>query len=297
MILQSLKHFDEHTATGILAGLALASTPNPGVGSAAKFETGIGERELEVLAEIRSKLKISDEDVSPSANAQILEVVSNALSETALKGKDRREIVARAGNRGLLPPAMYRIEVVQGFSHNFAQFGARESHARQTILEADDYQHLINADVRQEPDKFSLFLKWHPGNDREDGYWALVFTFRDGGTLKVQHLWRVYSSDVDMGKAKTPVEVLKAFCEKFGSDVTVGKKTAKFIAQERFPAKVGSGVAEASWSVAGSPNAQNITTASIRKYPENPFMDVGIVYAIDIAKYKTSLRRHGVMVS
>ncbi len=295
MNLRSLQQYDDITAAGILAGIALGSTANPGVGTAADFASDFGDREQEVLTEIRQRLKLPDQDQSSDANSKVLEVVSQAISESILRGKDRSEIVARAGNRGLLPPSMYHIAMGQAFSLNFKQFAAREAHARDTILHADDYQHLITTNVSKDTDKFSLFLKWHPGSAREDGFWALAFTYRDGPKLEVQHLWRVYPSEVDVSKAQTPVDLLAAFCQKFGLDVTVmDRKTAKFIAQERFPAKYGH-AAEVEWKVVQH-FIPHITTASIRKFPEDQHVDVGIVYAIDVEKYKTILRRHGVMV-
>ena len=45
----------------------------------------------------------------------------------------------------------------------------------------------------------------------------------------------IFHSDVDLSRAKTPLDVLKAFIDKYGVEVQVGEKTGKFFWHEKVP--------------------------------------------------------------
>jgi hypothetical protein len=295
MTLATLKKLDDQTAMGVLTRIALGTSANPGVGDAARYADSLGPQEQAVLSEIRGQVKVAPDDTPARIDAQIAEIVSQAISESVLRGKNAAEIRRRAGAEGRLPPSMYEIKLSPGFAENFRQFGARDSHALDTVAHPDDYQHLLTEDAPADAiDEFSLFQKWQAGNSREHGYWALVTTHRVGATLQVLHLWRVYPSDVNIQEAKKPLDVLAAFCETYGLDIQFGQKTAKFFAQERWPKSQGPTTA-IQWTVLQS-YIQHITTISMRQLANKNFVHVGLVYAIGIASYKAAIKKHGAMV-
>ena len=302
MKIESLQRLDQRTASGILAGLALGTSTNPGVGTAAAFSRDFDSQAIQVLAEIRQFLKLREDDHSLAAETRVSNALSLALSEVLLEGKDRKAISARAGNKGRLPPSMYTIQLGRWFTQNFREFGVRESHVRETITSSDDYQHLMTEDVDKNIDLFSLFVKWHSNKVEKDSYWSIASTIRKGDILEVQHFWRVYPDVVDLTGADKPADMLAAFCNKFGRDVVVGDTTAKFILQNRLPAKLGP-MAQVTWKYMNSSSSiisltpdRVISTLSVRKESENTFVDVGIAYAIDVAMYRDSLLRHGVII-
>jgi hypothetical protein len=184
---------------------------------------------------------------------------------------------------------------------NFRQFGVRESHVRETITSSDDYQHLMTDEVDKNIDLFSLFVKRHSNKVEKDSYWSIASTIRKGDVLEVQHFWRVYPDVVDLTGVNKPVDMLAAFCNKFGREVVLGDTTAKFILQKRFPEKLGP-LAQVAWKVKTPSSSiislspdRVISTASVRKEPENPFVDVGTLLELHCAS--PSLPSNHVVVS
>src|SRR5262249_17333445 len=91
-------------------------------------------------------------------------------------------------------------------------------------------------------DVFSIFMR-QSSSQKHDPNWLLVQATCRGYEQVAQSAFRIYPSDVDLTKAKAPVDVLAAFCEVFGVTVHAGDRAAKFIETMNIPKDPISGLA------------------------------------------------------
>jgi hypothetical protein len=123
----------------------------------------------------------------------------------------------------------------------------------------------------------------------------LVQTRREGDLQTVVSAWRVYHEDVDLHSVTKPIELLRAFVDKYGIEFSIAddSRKRKFVLYENIPI------------------AQDRTT-EVFKLPQpekrafewcNVFrrskgeLEIAVAYAIDVTRYAEDLRRHGVTVN
>ena len=291
MVLDTLKGVDSKTANGILAAAALMTSADPGIGEPAGIVRQYRIQADEILSEVRSRLKISVDDSSQKARTSIDDFLARALRDSAL-GANTHEALSRAGQAGRLSPALYQVVQPLSFRNVFSTLGISASHVEDAVLHPDDHQHLLAEGIPEQARSISLFMKLVIARDFAKSRWLLVQAVRNGTTLTVNSAWQVYPQDIDISNARQPLDVLRAFAEKYGYPIRVGEnERALFVDALTYPldatVKVDWTGAPPDWFVAFAQSA-NMETSVFK---------VGIAYCIDLARYRSDLRKHGVKVT
>lgn len=288
MALTVLERHDKPTASAILAAGVLASTANTGLPQdLTPINKYKGEVEL-LLAEVRQKLNLQGADQSPDALIQIQGYLSKLIDSSVRNDDD--QALNRVAQLGLLSPGAYRVEQPAAFVSRFYSLGVSKSQVQEAVLHADEVQHLL-AEVANpgEEDSLSLFLKMVPARRKGKAHWLLVQTVRDGIRQIAQAAWRVFPEDVDLRDATNGLDVMKAFAEAFGRNMRVEDFSGKFLSATSIPATQ----SELRFAVEESPHAETFISWSHRSTNMVGKKIVGIMYAIDIPRYRESLRAHG----
>jgi hypothetical protein len=296
-MLDSLNKFDAQTANTILTAAAFSTAPIPGVGDDEEELARYKSEVANVLAEIRAILNLKEWDNSPKARASIDSFLSSAFDQSIFQGSSAEAALSRAGYAGRLSPGAYKVVQPQGFTGQFYSLAVTKHQVKEAVNQPDDYQHLmIENALPGEDDLLSIFMK-RSNSPKYEANWLLISCVRRGIEQVAQSAWRVYPEDVDLNAAKNPTDVLAAFAEVFGFFVQAGGRKAKFIENVLVPKNPVSGGAQftvqAEIVPPGSPSIASWTT---RQTSSLNSMNVGLVYCIDVAKYRASLIRHGASV-
>ncbi len=107
----------------------------------------------------------------------------------------------------------------------------------------------------------------------------------------------MYYSDVDLTKARTPVDVLRAFVEVYGLICRVGQGAAKkFYLYETFPRTKEDATSLMTIDTAPCGDGDEIWASLHLLLTIDNVIEVSLAYAINKNKYQADLRRHGVLV-
>jgi acyl-CoA thioesterase len=87
-----------------------------------------------------------------------------------------------------------------------------------------------------------------------------------------------------------PIDALKAFVDVFGCPISVGDKKALFVDPQQFPFDAN---VKVEWT--GAP-PEFFVTFSQTTNSDTRLFRVGLAYCIDVPKYRTSLKKHGVKI-
>jgi hypothetical protein len=291
MNLTTLQRLDQRTAEGILAAAALATSPDPGISD----EHRLSEYSLqaaELLSEIRSRLRIKPDDNSPRSKFAIDIFLADALKQSILRAGNGAEALKRVGQLGRLAPALYTVVQPQTFADLFYGLGVGANHVDDAVRRPNDYQHLMPEALAGTPDEktISLFMKRVISRDQRNKYWLLVQTHRTGTDQVAQAAWRLYPSEIDLSRAATPLDALKAFVNVFGCPIKIGDEKTLFIESDTFPYGT-----EVKLSFTAATPENFWSTSVVRDRPKQVFF-VGTTYGINISKYRDTLRARGVQV-
>jgi hypothetical protein len=293
MPLEVLSRYDEKTASAILAAAALSTSAMP---SEKEDDLVLEHKDqvVELLAEIRRRLRLRVDDQSPTAKASIDNFISNSIDEVVLTAPTAQAALNRAGQAGRLSPGLYKVEQPSSFVELFYPLTMKKHIVQDVVNYPDDFQHLLN-DIATpgDRDNLSLFLKQVPPRNTGQAHWILVQTVRQETRQIVQSAWRIFGSDVDLSHASEPIHVLKQFAAVFGLPVRVGDEVSTFI-ESRSVLKD----SEVNVGYEGPRTDHEVYWSySFRGLTSNPRISkIGIAYCIDISRYKAALRRHGFVV-
>ncbi|MCR5880699.1 hypothetical protein [Phenylobacterium sp. J367] len=290
-VLDALKDLDRDTAAQVLAAATLASASAPGLKGENPLISKYPKEADAVLSELHRRLHITDAS-SSAARAKIDRFLGDALRDIALENRSPAQILERMGTAGRLPSSAYRIVLEDEFLRQFRPFAVTRRIVEKTIQSPSDLQHLmLDSAPEDEGDMFSLFVREMHNRPAIGPYWLLVQTTRRGIDLVPQSAWWVHPKYVNLEEAEEPIDVLRAFVEQFGLPLSIEGHQAKFIEQKRFSKEVGSpGVFKTEYV---APNTGAFSTTSFRTRPEWDYFDVGIAYAIDMAKYRAAVQTLG----
>jgi hypothetical protein len=312
-MLDTLRNLDDHDALMLLSSTVHSLLPDPGVGSRITDVLNAPAQSREqLLHELRHKLKLTDDDQSPVAQAKIFDTLSSEISKYALKNADLRQIRARLGNRGDLDPLSYEVEIPRLTEVGLSLRGIRASHIEEAIHMPDAVQH-VNSNRHEF--LVSLFCK-NVGIGSADAFTLLVVGLRKGYTLRVCDALRIYHSDVGL-RGGDAVGVLRAFLRTYGVTVQVGHLSGLLLLDEVFPFSGGGAELRQTMRIGEKafgelPSVTESFSASDRGHfcrdtefgsivlsRHNPLLsvvEVAIAYAYNARKYREDLRRHGVPV-
>jgi hypothetical protein len=242
------------------------------------------------------------DDYSISAMTKIYQLLSAEMSEIGLAGADVSHIRAKVGQRGELRPELYEIQ----FSNKFADsehFGVRKNHVIEALRKPDYVEHFDpNPDPSEEkPFKpISLYTVTHNKLSNRDRFTLLARTIRNGYIQKVVEAWRVYHTDVDLSEKKLPIDIFKAFIDKYGVFLKAGEQISKlFIYQHvQFDFEDDPRISLLNLIGPAFPQEHGAVTGAldIKKSRLHNKIIIGMAYAIDVNMYAADLRKHGVPV-
>lgn len=282
-----------------MASLIRSLVPQPAV-RAEQSETyeDVAARD-QLLLEVKQKLKIRTDDMSEAARGRVLDYLTAELSAPVLKTERGQAAKERLGARGALAPARYRVLFTDAFKLSEERRGIRRKDVEATVLRPHAYQHLLTDRFRDESaPTTSLYLTHHGSPGASDRYTLIVHTDRKGSTQHVLRAWRVYHSDVDLSRARAPLDVLEAFVDEYGIPIYVGesKSLAKFTLYHKFrPVQEPDG-REFYVRGPGGPVAPFAAQFTV-KHNDDGTAEMAMVYSIDIGRYFPDLRKHGVRVT
>lgn len=293
-MLNTLKTLDTRTAQGILANLTLEMMPDPGVPSKVGRHVDAETRDR-LLHELRIRLRLKRDDNSPKARALLYKALAEEISGLALAGSKIKEVKARVGQQGLLSPRLYRIDFsFPNFRIAAEKCGVTRAQAEDAIRHPDSFEHFKPELLGFDPERAtSLFLKAQ--KDGGEFYQLLVLTKRHDDTLTVINAWRVYPSDVDLSRAETPLDVLRAFVESFGIEFKIGGVEKKLFMYERVAVKDKGEHIEVHFDPKIADGDQVVGQAFFEQ--KQGVLEVAVAFEIDYIVYAESLRRHGVRVA
>jgi hypothetical protein len=295
MPLDVLSRFDRETSNNILAATALSTTSNAGLDDTSDLIKKYQSQVDAVLSEIRQKLRLGKDDRSPKATAAIDNYLVKALDDSVLLEGEATIALRRAAQAGRLSPAAYKVIQPEPFRKRFYPLAVTKNKVEEAVKQPDDFQHLMaDRTTVGEEDIFSIFLKRSMRSGYEQN-WFLVQSLRRELDQIAQSAWRVYPSEVDLSKAEKPIDVLKAFVDRFGIEVKVGSRTAKFIDVTSFP-KSGEQMKYAVEVPNLAAHPDYFLSMSHRTTIDVATFDIGLVYCIDMAVYRKSLIAHGASV-
>jgi hypothetical protein len=286
MTIAALKELTPDEASKVLAAAAIATSSNPNENTFedSLFYGDVADRARAVLDEIRQQLRIKENNTSLKAVKAIDKRLAEEIARATLSGVDTDALLRRIGQAGRLSLKLYNVETTKDFDFVFFKLGIKRKNVVETVKNPDDYQHLLTEGASDlDRDDISIFLRQHPD------HWLLVQTHRNGNKQIAQSAWFVYPSDVDLSQASQPIDVLKQFALTFGLPFKVDGVEHKFLQLKELSkgreAKIDFPKGEVFYSV--SFRTSSASTAQ-------PVNHIGIVYCIDLAKYRNALIRHGV---
>ena len=285
-MLQTLKSYSTHDAAVILAGVTRQLLPEELIEPTADPNPVNTATRQRVLEEVYQRLKLSPEDKSEESQARVINYIGMELSRATLAGANLQEIENRVGQQGNLRPDAYKVTLTSRDEEYFRKYGISRLQIKTTVNEADDFQHLLPGLFGPVDSTVSLFIKSHSNGD--DPFTSLVQAERAGATLKVQHAFKIYDSDVDLDHAREPLDILLAFIEKYGMKITVGDETGKFVMYKSIPHDVrkrGMNFFEAHTGAADFRSAFHVM------FTHNT-VEIAVGYVINETTYLADLKRH-----
>ncbi len=118
----------------------------------------------------------------------------------------------------------------------------------------------------------------------------LVVTRERRGDRRVHDAWRVYLSDVDVTRARSGLDVLTAFLERYGVDVQLGTESRRLF----LPCRVPMGpVGNAAVRVGGAAPQAGVRTLEVfRLIPERVEIEIGAAFGVCETMLSADLGRH-----
>lgn len=229
MQLESLRDMDQSTANAILAATALVQAGSPYPSPAVEKYS---EQIENVLQEIRGQVN------AHSGEEEEIRAVRKILSDLVLKAvmadTDIASVTDQLGMRGELPISSYKVVFEKGLLRKTKE---NENFIRRAIASCRDVQHIVPDGLPKDLGvKGVSLLAIAQETKRGVPHWILVDAMRAKDRLSVSNIFRVFPDAVDLRQASTPLDMLKAFAERYGVEFQLeGGLAAKFHGQHSFP--------------------------------------------------------------
>jgi hypothetical protein len=229
--------------------------------------------------------------------AKIYQYLAHEIERAALMGVDISEVKTRLGESGDLAPSLYKFEFTDTFRDVSERRGIEKRDVEQALRAPDFVQHLRPELLGIASGKLtSLYLKefrnsQHPSNT----YSLLVFCHRSGYIQKVGEAWRIFPADVDTSTAKSPLDVLKAFVNKYGLEFQLGDRKGLFFWHEHIARPQGSSQANLVTFSRLDPTINMSTTFEVGKL-DSTGIEILYAFSINHSAYDADLVKHGIKI-
>lgn len=305
MSLSTLENKEPKEILRLLSAVSGSLLPNPNVEKPIKQLKEETETINSVINEIKSILKISNDDYSTSAQTKIFSFLSKEISNIALSDANIGKVKERLGGKGELPLEQYRIIFDKNFVSSEA-LGERKSNVRDIVLKPDNFTHL-NAKYLLLDDDYkygtTLLTKLILTKKPQDKFIQIVVAGRQGDVLNILGTLRAYFTEVELNDLISPMDILKAFIKTYGLTFRIGNLTTKLInndvaeieaKQGHMNFKVLDGhkgnfyLPVMSGNQSGFVGTNNANTN---------LSEILLAFAVDISKYIRTLKKHNVYIS
>ena len=279
-MIKTLAQLDAKQAAGVLASAALSLGYAPNVFAPSNPNADIEK----VLKEVRDHLGIPREDQSPEAIERLAEFLDEE-ADRLLTAPDTSSALSRLAERGNLPSDLYEVNIIPNVVDVYGNYYKLEKDIIETTIRSPNSEQHYGPPVKSshEPSLISLFVKQFRTRWPLKDFMMLVAAQRDGLVLNVHQAWRIYPSRVHIAGIKKPVDLLRAFAEVYGVDISVGNETGRFFLFLSGPAPN-----EVKWEQ--GPKKKTILTRCARKNNLTGVEDSALVFAIDVTKYRNMLK-------
>lgn len=300
MELNTLKGRNSKEIEILLASLSLDLLPNSPMSPLPHLHKVDPSLRHQLLNEIRHRLGLSPSDNSPAAKTKLYQVLVSEINKVAFDGVDVNKVRERAGQRGYLAPKLYKLEFESTFETDAALLGIGHWEVRSALRRPDDVKHLNPEEFGVEDlDKaFSLYMKERIRRDKSDCHLLLILTDRKGDVQHVLDAWRVYYSDVDLTRASTPLDILRAFVNVYGLNMSIGSETGVFFLFKKIRILPDQDVNDTNWMSCNPPDKDTkIATSALFSVDETErIINTAFAFTINETKYISDLKKHGVKV-
>jgi len=287
-MLQTLKHRPPAEAAAILASLTLSLSPQ----SEHQIEDSIDESlRNSLLSEIYRKLHINQTAQSESQKAELYRFLTKEMSNAALSATDTDEIKRRVGQRGDLRPDLYSIGIPQEARSFAKQRSISLGEITNALEQPDDVEHLpggVLSSVNTE-NAISIYLQEQETVSTGEHSFLLVLSRRTGYHQQVMEPIRIYASDVHIDEVISPLNLLKAFIDKYGFVLRVAGRTGKIFLYETIP-YYGDFTKLVEYPPGFEKETNHRTCLFVK--PSVGKVEVALVYSINEGMYLADLQRH-----
>ena len=288
-MLQTLKNYSAQESAAILASVTRQLLPEEFVEIEDPTNPTYGDLRERVLTEVYSKLKLTADKRSEESQAQVVNYLGREMSRAALAGSDLRQLAERVGQQGNLRPDAYKVILTSAHEKDANTYGVTRVSIKDVVNLPDDFQHLLTGVFGPTDNAISLFVKEY--DNQPDPFTILVQAKRNGSTLTVQRAFKIYHSDVDLSEATTPLEVLLAFVDTYGVEITVGDETRKFIMYKSIPR--GDPPKDVNFfSVPGRFDSGTKLNSGFHFMVTENTIEIAVGYMINETKYLADMKKH-----
>jgi hypothetical protein len=233
-LLQTLKHRSPAEAAAILASLTLSLSSE----AEHSIEDSIDENlRSSLLSEVYRKLHISHTAQSESQKAELYRFLTKEMSNAALSATDTDEIKKRVGQRGDLRPDLYSIEIPPEARSLAKERLISLGEITSALEQPHEVEHLLSGVLSSanSENAISVYSQEQETVSTGEHSVLLVLSRRMGYHQQIMEPIRIYPSDVHINDVISPLDLLKAFIEKYGFELKVAGRTGKFFLYETLP--------------------------------------------------------------
>lgn len=289
--LQSVERLPKNERAAVAAQVIEQLLPHPD-----DDDPRISDAARAVLDDARDLLRRGDE----KRRATIWDYLTDVASSGA---EEEDEAFKRLAVRGLLPIQSYQLVIPPTQFGNFEKLGLRRHHIVEAV--ADGQQRRVPAlDERERTrgaapahqvvgttDAFMVFAA-RPRVPQRVPFTLLIGTTVQGLRLVFEWGFRVYDADHDVGRALTPVDLLRSFVLRYGRTFRVnGGDWTQFVEHARVPTP------EMSFTMERHPDDRRETdffaTVHFNGDRRTQTAELSLAFVIDTARYAQDLRSHG----
>ncbi|WP_457282861.1 hypothetical protein [Polaromonas sp. P5_D5] len=298
-MISTVANFAPSVAAGILARAAFAieDLVNPASAYRLPGESSIREA---IFQEVRSSLGVARDDETPATLEKISDVIDKELDVLSAT-KDSDSVLKELAAKGEIPSDLYEVSIIPNVREIYAEkWYAEQDLIITTIRESDQEQHFGPESDEDKLALISLFSKTYSEKIPHNSFTMLVAAKRDGMALQVHQAWRIYEDEVKTKDAKDLIDLLRRFSNVFGVEFEVGGQKGKFILNLSLPDDIDAKQkidVTASFAVDGRgrkiPKPMHFMLSNFTTKRSNKTISTSLTVALDIKKYKSSLKNHG----
>ncbi|WP_348698472.1 hypothetical protein [Duganella fentianensis] len=299
-MIASLSGFDNLTAAGILARMALAldDDGNPAALDRLPDEIDIRQR---VRAELYEHLGLRIDDNSEEAVERFTDALDVA-SDSLLGPLALEDALIGMSRKGQLPSDLYHIRVLEPVEEIYGEkWPAEYDRLEATIRLPDQEQHYGEPEPGTDGHLVSIFAKHFPDPFSFRSFTLLVLGQRQGTKLTVVHVWRLYADKVDVSGVTDLLDVVRRFTNVYGEEIIINGKKGRFFETAQLSSSIATTteieiVPRTVIDRRGRKRDASISTIDIvcfqQSHPKGGKI-ASLIVAIDRDKYRASLEAHG----